>query len=192
MIDRKFLLFTICITFVFLTSCSKIRDKVFGRTSSSSSPAITGDSYAALTTPDSFQKLLDNVTILREDANAFVSNYYPPNKTQSQLAGDLRKSVDGLPSLVREAISLLSNNTNDGFSPLNFRGNFVSPSTIFSVISKLGECRNALFTASSDLENFCYNDPVVINLEDARYLGKLIDELSNSVNDIISELTSLQ
>jgi hypothetical protein len=192
MIDRKFLLFTICISLVFLTSCSKIRDKVLGRTSSSSSPAITGDSYAALTTPDSFQKLLYNVTILREDANAFVSKYYSPNKTQSQLAVDLRKSVDVLPFLVREAISLLSNNTNDGFSPLNFRGNFVSRSTILSVISKLYEYNNALSTANTALGTFCINDPVVINLNDARYLENLINELSNSVNDIISELRSLQ
>jgi hypothetical protein len=107
----------------------------------------------------------------------------------------LTKHNHNLQGILEKALTfflLLSNNTDDGFSPLNFQENFVFPSTISSVIKKLGECRDALSSANTELHAFCNNDNAEISLINMKYLEKLISDLSNSVNDIISELKSLR
>lgn len=160
---RNFLLFfTIFITVIFLTSCSKdeiakVRDKALDRTSSS--PSSTPAATSAHEVPAVFWDLYGKITNLTNDANTFVSQYYPDLTLQSPLAQDLRQSFDALPSFISAAINILCNNTNDGSNTLNFQGISVCSSTISSVISKMEECMIALSTANNVLGTFCINDP---------------------------------
>ncbi|MDR2427754.1 MAG: hypothetical protein LBD19_02260 [Endomicrobium sp.] len=197
---RNFLIFfTIFITVIFLTSCSKdeiakVRDKALDRISSSpsSTPIDSSAATSAHEVPAVFRDLYGRITNLTNDANTFVSQYYPDLTLQSPLAQDLRQSFDALPSFISEAINIiLCNNTNDGSNTLNFQGISVCPSTISSVISKMEECMTALSTANSVLSTFCTDDPVLINITQSIYLSNTIDELVTSLNETISQLRNI-
>jgi hypothetical protein len=197
--NKAFLLFfTIFITAIFLTSCSKderakATDKVLGRTSPSPSSAPMRTSGApAHTTPAVFMDLLEQINTLTADANTFVSQYYPDPASQSSFAQALRQRFDALPSHISEAIRLLCININDGSSTLDFHDIPVYKSTISGVISKFEECLNALSTANDALNTFCTDDPVLINMADVFYLSNIITNLSTSISDNISQLRDLQ